>query len=62
MREARRRGGGMKKGREQSGVAFFRWVHPSLYEVVSVRPSVGWSDGWSNGWSDGWSNGWTDGP
>ena len=25
----------------------FRWVHPSLYEGVSVRPSVGWSVGWS---------------
>ena len=25
----------------------FRWVHPSLYEWVSVRPSDGWMDGWS---------------
>ena len=24
----------------------FRWVHPSLYEGVSVRPSDGPSDGW----------------
>ena len=28
----------------------FRWVHPSLYEGVSVRPSDGWMDGPSDGW------------
>ena len=28
---------------------FLRWVHPSLYEDVSVRPSVGWSDSPSDG-------------
>ena len=28
---------------------FFRWVHPSLYEGVSVRRSDGGSDGWSVG-------------
>ena len=28
---------------------FFRWVHPSLYEGVSVRPSVRPMDGWMDG-------------